>query len=367
MTASRVAGRNAVRGRADELLLNALQDCFPIDRRPFARLGESLSMSEAAVIARTAALKDAGLVRQLSAIFDTRALGYQSCLVAMRVAPERLDQAAAVVNAHPGVSHNYKRNHAFNLWLTIAVPAEGDLAWTVARLGTLAGAASTRLLPTLRLFKIGVSLDMTGDRPPNARAAPPYGEGRRQEAARHRLTAEDVAVVRILQEDLPLEPEPFLKAAAALNMSQGALLDRLLLLRRRGYLRRIAAILRHREAGFGANAMAVWRVPQDRVVAVGERMASFAAVSHCYQRPTYPDWPYNVFTMIHGRKVGECRAVAEAISRDTGLTDYAMLFSTKEYKKVRLRLFVPELDGWEAQQRALAAQAAQEDGDDRAF
>jgi DNA-binding Lrp family transcriptional regulator len=253
------------------------------------------------------------------------------------------------------VSHNYRRNHDFNLWFTVAVPPVADLEWTVDRLSALAGAESARLLPTLRLFKIGVSLDMTHERPLDARGEPEYSHERRVEAAKVALTDLDVEVVRALQDDIELVPEPFAAPAAAAGLSTPRLIEEALRLQRQGHLRRFAAILRHRQAGFTSNGMAVWAVPEERSLELGPVMASFRTVSHCYLRPTYADWPYSIFTMIHARSRGECEATADAIEAATGVHERAMLYSSTEFKKIRLRYFTDDLDGWEERERAKAA------------
>ena len=154
----------------DRELLNAVQWDFPLEPRPYAALGERLGISEPEVRERIAKVKSAGVLRQLSAIFDTRALGYSSALVAAKIDPEHVDEAAEIVSRHPGVSHNYKRNHAYNLWYTIAVPPGEELADHVDALHRESGAIVTRRLPTLRLYKIGVKLDMTGGTAADARA-----------------------------------------------------------------------------------------------------------------------------------------------------------------------------------------------------
>jgi DNA-binding Lrp family transcriptional regulator len=200
---------------------------------------------------------------------------------------------------------------------------------------------------TLKLFKIGVELDMTGERPPDARARPQYGEADRERAGSSRLTERDIAVLRELQEDLPAEPEPFAPMAARLGYSEEELFGHARNLLERGFLRRYAAILYHRKAGFKSNAMGVWNVPSERIGEVGLQMASFAAVSHCYQRPTYPDWPYTIFTMVHGNSDEQCEEILAAISQATGITDYRSLYSTREYKKTRVRYFTPEMAEWE--------------------
>ena len=331
----------------DKSLLNIVQSDFPLDPQPYQRLAERLEVPQDEVLTRVQRLKQGKIIRQISPIFDTRALGYQSSLVAMSIPQERLDRGAALVNTHPGVSHNYKRNHDFNLWFTIALLPSSDLNSTVERLHDLAGATSTRILPTLHLFKIGVELDMTGKADLTRRSAPAYSSDKRENAKGYTLTPEDIRLVQNIQDDLDVEPRPYLKAAQALGTSEEGLLEHALRLRTTGHLRRIAAILYHRKAGFGANGMAVWKVPEDQVMEVGRQMATFSVVSHCYLRPTYEDWPYNIFTMLHGRKAGDCVKVAEAIAETTGVTEHAMLYSTKEYKKTRVRYFTPELDEWE--------------------
>lgn len=331
----------------DQELLNQVQADFPVEHAPFATLGERLGISEQEAIERTQRLRDRQVIRQISAIFDTRSLGYSSTLVAMRFAPEKLERGAAIINEHPGVSHNYRRNHEFNLWFTLATPPGGDIDATLQKLHELSGAEVTRKLQTLKLFKIGVKLDMTGTKDVTRQEDPDYTGIQRDFALTSPLTERDVAVIRAVQDDIPLVPHPFEECARTQGLSEAELFDGMADLQRRGHLRRVAAILHHRRAGYAANAMAVWAVPEERAEELGRQMADFASVSHCYQRPVYPDWRFNLFSMIHGRKVGDCEKVVEAIREATGIEDYAVLYSTKEYKKTRVRYFTRELEEWE--------------------
>lgn len=307
-------------------------------------------MSGEEALARVKVLKEARVIRQISAIFDTRSLGYASSLVAARIAPEKLDAAVAAINSHPGVSHNYLRNHEFNLWYTIAVPpiSKLGLEGTVNLLHKLSGAETTRLLPTLRLFKIGVRFDVEGSSRPGDRSMPAYTEANRTET--RPLSAEEIGFVRHMQRDLALVPEPFVAVADELGMSfeEAATMHEAFLAN--GRMRRFAAVLHHRKAGFGANAMGVWAGPQDDPAALrrlGETMAGYRAVSHCYQRPSYPDWPYNLFTMVHGKNQQECEQTLAAIAGATGITDRHALYSTQEFKKVRVRYFTEAEVAWE--------------------
>jgi DNA-binding Lrp family transcriptional regulator len=325
---------------ADAQLLNAVQWSFPLDAQPYAVLGERLGLSEAEVIDRLRDVKAEGVLRQLSAIFDTRALGYTSALIAAKVDPDHIDEAAEAINQHPGVSHNYKRNHDYNLWYTLAVPPGEDFDAHLDVLHQSSGASVTRKLPTLKLYKIGVKLDMTGQTAADAKAEVLEHERpeRRAEMAAPELSPLEVAAIQLCQEDLPLVPRPFAVQAELLAIL-ASFTDRKL-------MRRFAAVMNHRNAGFKANAMGVWAVPEADLEAIGPQMAEFAAVSHCYRRPTYDDWPYTVFTMVHGRSARDCEATIDAIASETGISEYTLLWSIKEYKKVRLRYFTPEWEAW---------------------
>jgi siroheme decarboxylase len=334
--------------RADRELLNALQWDFPLVARPYAALADRLGIDETDVRGRVAAVKDAGILRQLSAIFDTRALGYGSSLVAAKVDPDRIDEAASVISAHPGVSHNYKRNHDYNLWYTIAVPPGENLDEHLDVLHEDSGASVTRKLPTLKLYKIGVKLDMTGETAADARAE--VADHERPERKEHmdapELSELEIATIRVVQDDLPLVEQPFAAQAATLGIHEDQLLGLLGSFLDRKLMRRFAAVMNHRSAGFKANAMGVWAVPEAQLETLGPKMAEFSAVSHCYRRPTYEDWPYSVFTMVHGRTSRDCEATIEAIRTETGIDDYALLWSIKEYKKTRVRYFTPAWDEW---------------------
>ena len=331
----------------DKRLLNAMQGRFPLTRRPYAAVAQEAGMTEAEAIARVEELVAQRIIRQVTPIYDTRAFGYGSMLVAAKVDPEHPWRAAKIVNAHPGVSHNYLRNHEFNMWFTIAVEEDSKLGLqgTLDVLQELTGAESIRQLPTLELFKIRMDLPMSGD----SRSLASQGEIQEAApAARVAYDAFDQDVVRATQGDLPVVSEPFAPAAAQLGISQEALLDHLAGMKERNLLRRVAAILFHRRAGFSANGMGVWQVPEDRIAEVGPRMAAFRGISHCYQRPTYPDWPYALFTMAHGRSKEECDAILDAIAAEIDcIEDRAILYSSTEFKKIRLLYFTDDFKRWE--------------------
>jgi DNA-binding Lrp family transcriptional regulator len=336
----------------DKRLLNLLQTEVAIVPRPWGEVGERLGgISEAEVMKRVRALKAAKIIRQISAVFDTRSLGYESSLVAAQYDSACVDAAAAIVNDHPGVSHNYRRNHALNLWYTIAVSPDSRLGLerTVQALHETSGAIRTRLLPTLHLFKIGVELDVE-DAAKLGEQKPGGYTHKDRKAADASLTDLEIRFVREMQKDLAIEPEPFAGTASRLGVSLRELQRTAAAMIENGRMRRFSAVLRHREAGFTANAMGVWiaRGTEAEILAAGEKMAGFRAVTHCYRRSTYPDWPYNIFTMVHGGNVADCDAVLAGISKETGITEYAALYSTKEYRKKRIEYFTEAEQQWEA-------------------
>jgi DNA-binding Lrp family transcriptional regulator len=332
----------------DKRLMNLLQSSFPLDPEPFALVASEADLDLDDVLTRTKRLLDERIIREITPIFDTRALGYDSMLVAAKVDSEHPHRAAQIVNSHPGVSHNYLRTHDFNLWFTIATPPDSELGLpgTLEALMRETGAESMRELPTLTLFKINMNLEMekgTDALAAAVEAAPP------RELEAQPYDERDIAVIRALQGPMEAVERPYDDAAAEVGMTTEELLAHLGTMVDRKLLRRVAAILFHRRAGFSANGMGVWKVPEEEIMATGARMASFRGISHCYQRPTYEDWPYSVFTMAHGRSKEECDAVLDSIAEDCGMgpDDRATLYSSTEYKKIRLHYFTDDYRRWE--------------------
>jgi len=343
---SRRGGSAVPLDETDKQLLNLMQGRFPLDPRPFAAIAELAGLTEDEVLERVSYLLDKRIIREITPIFDTRAFGYASMLVAAKVDPAHPHRAAQFINTHPGVTHNYLRDHEFNLWFTIAVEPASKLGLdgTLDVIAERTGAESIRQLPTLKLFKIRMDLEMEG----GTDALSTAGEAVEPlELDPIALGDEDFATVRATQGPMPAVAEPYAPAAERLGVPVQTVLERLGSLRERGGLRRVAAILYHRRAGFSANGMGVWAVPDDRILETGKRMAAFRGISHCYQRPTYADWPYSVFTMAHGRSKEECDAILDSIADATGIEQRATLYSSTEFKKVRMLYFTDAFTRWE--------------------
>ena len=330
----------------DRKLLDLMQGSFPIAARPYEAVALEAGITEDEVLASVERLLKDRIIRQVTPIYDTRALGYGSMLVAAKVDPEHPWRAAKIVNSHPGVSHNYLRNHDFNMWFTLAVEEDSQLGLqgTLDVLQELTGAESIRQLPTLKLFKIRMDLEMSGDTDTLAK------RGVAEEPVD--LEAQDYddfdrAVIRATQGSLPVVSEPWVGAAQELGISVDELLAHLEAMKERGLLRRVAGILYHRRAGFSANGMGVWKVPADKIAEIGPKMAAYRGVSHCYERPTYADWPYQIFTMAHGRSKEECDAILDAIAAEFPIEERATLYSSTEFKKIRLLYFTDDFRDWE--------------------
>lgn len=321
----------------DKKLLNEIQWTFPLVQRPFLEIGHHHGISETEVMERISRMKENGLVREINAIFDTRNLGYKSALIAFAVLPEMLDLVASEVNKHPGVSHNYERNHEYNMWFTLAVPPESNIKVHLQKLAALPGVIKHRLLPTLKLYKIGVRLDMVNE----IHQKPiPKDPTRQNSYKKFEISPRDKDFIRELQKDLKIISEPFSESAGNLGITEGDLFKIASAYQDAGIMRRFAAILRHREAGFIANGMVVWKVPENKIDEVGYKLASFPQVSHCYRRPVYPDWEFNLFSMIHARTFSDAEKTASEMSALIGITDYKILFSSREFKKARVKYFV---------------------------
>jgi DNA-binding Lrp family transcriptional regulator len=242
------------------------------------------------------------------------------------------------VNAHPTVTHNYLRNHRYNLWFTLAVPQEMSLEETLSVLARRSGVSAFQPLRRTHTFKIGVNFDPRTLQNRSA-VAPP------SEVKPIDVGAADARLFRALQTPLPLEEAPFDALAASAEVEP----DALLAFGRHhlgGAIRRYVGTLRHRRLGVRANGMVVWCVTEDRLEEVGSRLAAAPEVSHCYARNAIEGFPYTLYSMTHGPDRDSCSEVAARLAREAGIDDYAVLFSEKEFKKVRLRYFLPELDAW---------------------
>jgi DNA-binding Lrp family transcriptional regulator len=264
--------------------------------------------------------------------------------VAFKVPHAKIERAVAIINSHPGISHNYERNHDFNIWFTLAVGPDSQLGLekTVQIISNLTEAEDYILLPTLKLFKISVKLDTTGNDEKKEKV-------KRVVHSEMKLTPLHHDIIQRMQYDIEITAEPFKKIVKELNIDYDTLFTVLQELQEAGIMRRFASILNHRKAGFNANAMVVWDIDEESGNTIGEKAAAFSAVSHCYLRPKYANWPYNLFTMVHGKSTEETNAIIDEMAQEIDSHSHMPLYSSREFKKVRIEYFTPAFRSWETQ------------------
>jgi len=323
-------------------LLYELQKDFPLSERPFLVLANRFDTSEDNIIKIVQEEKDNSIIRQTSAIFDTKRLGYSSSLVAFKVDFKDIDDAVLILNSHPGISHNYERNHEFNIWFTIAVPPDSTLGLenTISLLAKKTKAKDYITLPTLKLFKIMVKLDTSN----TAKKKETVKKRKFKDITLSKLHKE---IIKYAQEDIEIKKEPFLDMINKIGIDYDTFFNALKELQEAGVMRRFASILNHRKAGFSSNAMVVWDVDVENAEQIGEKVAAFGVVSHCYLRPKYPNWPYNLFSMIHAKSKDEIDDILKEIGDEIEYKTKRLLYSSREFKKQRVKYFTQDTANWE--------------------
>lgn len=311
------------------LLLNDWQRNFPLTPRPFAQIAEALAATEAEVIRACSDLVQRGIVSRLGGVWAPGA-GGAALLCAMQVPSHRLEQTAAFVSAHPGVNHNYEREHALNLWFVIT----GNDAACISQ--ALAAIERETSLPVLRMRMVRpyrIDLGFALHRPASAGAAM-QGRSPRVEPAHAPLAA-------LVEAGLPLVPSPFGEWAAQLGLSCDAVLNQIGQWTRAGTLRRFGLVVRHHEVGYAANAMTVFDIAESEVDAFGERLATQPGVTLCYRRERAQGWHYNLYCMVHGRSREETLALLYTAIASAGLSGYPrqVLFSRRRFKQQGARYF----------------------------
>ncbi len=321
----------------DRHLITVLQKGIPFETEPFRLMGKRIGIDTAEVLLRIHSLKSIKLIREVSAIFDSRTLGYKGALVAMQFSPERIEDAVQVINQHPGVSHSARRNHPFNFWFKLAVPPPDLVEEHVQILTEASGAEKALVLPTLRIYK--ASDEITD---------PVYHETPGAE-----LTNLEMHSIRVLQEDLPLTDKPFQFLARKLGMPEPRLFEMMHSFIKRGILRRFGATFYQKKAGVMATSLIVWQVPEERHDEVGASLAEFPEVAHCSKRPGYPEFSYSLYTMVYTSRSGESEALIQRMKQTIGPWPSAVLASTREYKKIRIKYFALEIEDWRTKAKVL--------------
>lgn len=325
-------------GDLDNRILSVVQTDFPAVEAPYDLLAERLNAPAGRIMARIEHLRASGLIRRLGAVFDSRKLGYASTLVAARVPPARLAEVVPLINALAGVTHNYRREHVYNLWFTLIAESAERIDETLSDLRRRTGLTSFHSLPALAVYKLHVDFsDSPG--PSRTRQGAKGRKGGNGPGTFPPLDERGKQLVRLLQGDLPAGARPLeqLLAGAAWSPKQAVRqIDEWLA---SGVIRRFGAVVNHRHLGYLANGMAVFAAPAERIDEIGGRLAACHTVSHCYRRPPLPDLPYNLYAMFHGRSRHEVHSEVARLAGELNLNDYVVLFSAAEYKKTSMAYF----------------------------
>ena len=312
-------------------LLNRFQRDFPLLSRPFAALARELEVSERSVLDHLQRLQHGGAISRVGAVFRPNAIG-ASALAALAVAPHRLEAVAAMVSAMPEVNHNYERAHRYNLWFVVTAATAQHLSQVLQQIELISACGALLVLPLIEDFHIDLGFDLAPSKEGCFAfgASPPCGGARSAMALT--LDAEEQTLIAALQSGLALVPRPF----AELGLPEPRALQLLARWLDAGVIKRLGVIVRHHELGYRANAMVVWDVPDDAVTALGQRVAATERVTLCYRRRRQlPDWPYNLFCMIHGKDEQDVRARIAELAALCQLQPYAsdILFSARRFKQ----------------------------------
>ena len=306
-------------------LCNVLQDGLPICPKPYDDLAKYLNNNEKTVLQEIRELKESGVIRRICALINSRALGMTSTLVAAHIPEENLPEVAEAVNSLENVSHNYLREHYYNLWFTLQAESPKQIEVTVSNLSGRFG-IDFYSLPIERVFKLDVRFDVEGE------GQLPGDIDQLPKSKTVELNEAEKQILSKLEDDLDVISEPFdflcsegLEAEGVLRIIQ-RLIDK-------GVIRRIAAIVDHRKLGFVANILFCSEVPQNRIVEAGKALARFGAVSHCYERKTVEDWPYNLFAMMHGKSMGEIQHLINKFTESEKIDSFELLPTAAELKK----------------------------------
>jgi len=322
-------------GKLDKELLQLLQDNFPVEKRPWANLGKILGIAEEEVLSRIQRLSSDGVIRKLRTILDAQKMGTcSSTLMAMKVPEEKMEGVVNVVNEYMSVTHNYRREHDYNLWFTVTTCGDKDLGSTVEEIKRKTGIHDHDVLdlPTTRVFKIDVRFKFT-DSEGEAKAMN-MNSNMSSNMGTNNADEINQIIIRITQDRIPLVNEPFEEIAKETGISQDEVIARLKELISNGVIKRLGISVNQRKVGIVANAVVAWKVPQEQVESVGNMLSAYKEITHCYERITVPGkWEHNLFTVIHGYNRESVEEIAKMMSETVGITDYLVLFSNEQFKR----------------------------------
>lgn len=315
-------------------LVYLLQKGLPLESRPFSVLATELGVPESEVIKEVKDLQKSGLIRRFGGVFNSASLGFKSCLCAVSVPEKDIERINGLIIPNLGVTHCYIRDDKLNFWFTFT-SREDDYESGLAEFRKKLDPFKLLVLPAVKRFKIQVIFDKTGSEKSDLKKTKTSGV--------IDLSEKEKKAVSYLQGNIPIKADLYKEIAKELKYTEEDLLELLNKWHGQGALKRLSAIIRHQKFGFKGNGMCVWKVPEEKIQEIGEKLAEESAVSHCYQREMYPEFPYNLYAMIHGETEDDVLRKFNSISEDLELGEGRLLFSRRELKKTSPVYFKPKM------------------------
>ncbi len=332
---------------SDIKILNTIQQDFPVCHQPFKTLSSNLSIAEDEVLNRIKALKEQGIIRRITPLFDSGKLGYVGTLIAMKVPDERIDEVAKIIAKYPEITHNYERDGEYNIWFTLIGKSKEEIEKIIAQIKTKTNIEQILNLKRMNKFKIAAVFEIEHPvfHPLNP---PPAGDSEEeieyeicesQPQKSFLLKDIDRTVLKELQESIPLVNKPYQSIAQKIGIDEKELFEKIKWYKKTGIIRKVRAVLDHYKVGMGENVMVVFKVEPANMLKLAKIISQYPQVTHCYERAISSDWQYNLFTMIHGRSKQECEEIIYSILQKTNLTTYKKLYTKRELKKANPRYF----------------------------
>ena len=325
----------------DAMLIDEYQSDFPVETRPFERLAEDIGaetgvdLDATEMLGRVETLREAGVFRRFGAVLNPPVIG-SSTLAAVKAPEDRFDAVAEVINSYRQVNHNYRRDHEWNQWFVVTAGSKRRRDAILAEIESETGCTVLNL-PMLTDYYIDLEFPVVNtDRfARESLEETPVSATRIAEDARGDLTPLEADLLVAIQDGFPLSATPYADVAAEIDADVDDVLAAVDRLRTDGCIKRIGCVVNHIVTGFTNNCMVVWDIPDDELDTRGEAVGSLPYVTLCYHRPRRPDqsWPYNLFTMIHGREADAVDAKIDELAADHLPFDHERLYSTETLKQ----------------------------------
>lgn len=327
--------------KINKTILEIIQNEIPLIKNPFLELSKKIKISNESLIQKIKILKKNKIIRKICPIYDTKILKYKSSLIAFKVKEKNILNTINFINSHPGVSHNYKRNNNFNIWFTIAIPPDTNLNIknTIKIILKKTKPEDYIILPSKKTFKIGVKLNFSQNI--KKEDIKKQKIKTKQEVI---LTNEEKKIISISQNDIPIISNPFKNIAKKAKLEENYFINQLQIMKKKNIIRRFAALISHKKAGFVNNGMTLWTLKKQEMIKISKKAIEIKNISHCYERKKSKIWNFNFYCMIHSKNLNNINQIIKEIDTQK---NPKIIYSTKEFKKKRIKYYIKNFYYWE--------------------